>query len=608
MVGNELRQCVVQCGAALLFLLAPAILLALNANSAAVQGVLTAPSGAAVDGTYDLTFSVYEKEQGGTAIWSEVASAVKVQAGVFQWQLGSTKALWSDTEGSQALWIGVQVGSDPELPRVAIGQVIYARYARGLACQGCVSNDHFANGSITAAKLAFNYAGAATKGGAAKDVDCTGCVGVAEMKFDGDLDLGGSSLKGKNATFSGDLAAKTVTASAFIGDGSKLTGVGIQSGSCKAGEVMTGVASDGSLQCTALATGGSGGLSPTSCKAGEAVVAVGADGKVVCGVIEAKLPADGLAAVSNGLLTNVFDYEVAASKEVQIIDGSLNGTTSQLGGPNDGVVKSVAVKVSLTNSNIGNVSVELTPPDGKTILLKDKSGTGTSWTGEYPAPDTPASGSLDTMVGQSPKGPWKLRVWDEGAENKDFDGAFVWSLKLQLLSDSTVFVNGNLHVNGERAALKVCYFNSDECKGWFVGSTQTESGVGPNWQTKYHYELFNSDPEHQVNFGSVNVWTGSDCTGSGATSSLANIHGTSWYEGEDCAGAEYRYSSDMGKASFDTRRSLKCFIPGQPKDGCKSYRNKSGCVNQPDTKACGQGGGNSFILKSNRYRAFELRL
>ena len=82
------------------------------------------------------------------------------------------------------------------------------------------------------------------------------------MKFDGDVDLGGYSIKAKNGTFSGDVVAKTMTANAFVGDGSGLTGVKLGAAACKTGQVVRGIAADGSLLCTAgggdvgAATGG----------------------------------------------------------------------------------------------------------------------------------------------------------------------------------------------------------------------------------------------------------------------------------------------------------------------------------------------------------------
>ena len=57
------------------------------------QGVLKDAEGETVaDGTYSLTFKLYESETGGTAVWSEVQS-VTTSVGVFSAILGSVTAL-----------------------------------------------------------------------------------------------------------------------------------------------------------------------------------------------------------------------------------------------------------------------------------------------------------------------------------------------------------------------------------------------------------------------------------------------------------------------------------------------------------------------------------
>ncbi len=233
----------------------------------------TLAGGPVADGDYTLTFALYGDDKTATASWTETAS-VKVAAGRFSHALGSVQALAPATlDATGAGWVGVRVGQDPELPRSPLRAVAFA--ARAALAEGLA---------------------------------CSGCVGVGALKFDGDIDLGGNSLKAKNASFSGDVVAKTVTATSLVGDGSKLTGVQIAGGSCKSGEVVTGVKADGSVICAAApATTIAGG----KCQAGQVVTEVKADGSVVCGAVQAALPPDGLSAISNGLLTNVFDETFA---------------------------------------------------------------------------------------------------------------------------------------------------------------------------------------------------------------------------------------------------------------------------------------------------------
>ncbi len=87
-----------------------------------VQGRLTNASGMPLNGDYGLTFSLYEVETGGTAICSQ-GRTVTVTNGLFNSYLDNC---YNDLSG-QKVWMGVQVGSDPEMtPRQVIMPVPYA--------------------------------------------------------------------------------------------------------------------------------------------------------------------------------------------------------------------------------------------------------------------------------------------------------------------------------------------------------------------------------------------------------------------------------------------------------------------------------------------------
>ena len=183
------------------------------------EGALRSAGGTpAADGAYKITFSIYASAQNGVALWQEANVDVQVAGGAFVYALGSKTPL-DPKVLSGALWLGVQVGSDPELPRVALQSVAFA-----------------------------------VRAAVAESVDCTGCVASSALTFTGDLDLGGNSLKAKNITASGDLFAKSVTAASFAGDGTKLTGLAKANSSCKAGQAVIGIAGDGSLVCGTMAS------------------------------------------------------------------------------------------------------------------------------------------------------------------------------------------------------------------------------------------------------------------------------------------------------------------------------------------------------------------
>ncbi|MCB9737970.1 MAG: hypothetical protein H6747_01805 [Deltaproteobacteria bacterium] len=409
-------------------LMAPQIFAAAPGRTV-VEGVLSASGGPAADGEYALSFAVYDGKEAQSAALTVPVAKVAVVGGRFAATLPLDAAAAAKLAALADPWLGVTVGSDPELPRQAMGAAPYALVAGSVGCVGCVGGDTLANGSIAAAKLGFNYAGSSTKGGAALDLACTGCVGVSEMKFDGDVDLGGNSIKAKNATLSGDVVAKTVTATAFIGDGSKLTGLALPSGTCPAGQVVTGIATDGKLTCKSVADA---------------------------------LPKDGLDEVSNGLLKNQFVETVASAGAVAIPDNTGATATSILTAPSYGTVQGLTVKVKLENTDLSTVSIKLLPPDDKKVGYvlcdpcgdKDSKALDASWSDAK----APKSGDLAAWIGKDVAGTWNLVVNDASfcikqaagndalcdLDNKT-DGAITsWSLEFATLSSKKVQLGGAL--------------------------------------------------------------------------------------------------------------------------------------------------------------------
>ena len=194
-----------------------------------------------------------------------------------------------------------------------------ATSAAGLVCDKCVEAsdlamsavgvDQLQNAVVTEDKVSFTFAGSTEKGGAANGLDCDKCVDSADVAPG--LDLAGSvSVAGtltackqgtagcaialgqaggivvgndgwvhfqtgsglrlrdnldqsyKPLTFGGGTSvgnltvSGTVSATAFVGDGSGLTNVGgVQEGECAAGKVVVGVGAGGNLICKDLFAG-----------------------------------------------------------------------------------------------------------------------------------------------------------------------------------------------------------------------------------------------------------------------------------------------------------------------------------------------------------------
>jgi hypothetical protein len=95
------------------------------------QGILTDAQGNAVpDGSYSLTFNLYESKTGGSSIWGETQD-IEVVNGVFNAIIGSVKPL--DNSFDRPYWLGIAIGSDPELePRIELTASAYSLNARSV--------------------------------------------------------------------------------------------------------------------------------------------------------------------------------------------------------------------------------------------------------------------------------------------------------------------------------------------------------------------------------------------------------------------------------------------------------------------------------------------
>jgi len=89
------------------------------------QGKATDQSGAPLNGTYNLTFRIYNSETGGTAKWTETQPNVIIANGVFQVQLGSITPL--NLPFNEPYWVSAEINTDGEMtPRTRLVSVGYA--------------------------------------------------------------------------------------------------------------------------------------------------------------------------------------------------------------------------------------------------------------------------------------------------------------------------------------------------------------------------------------------------------------------------------------------------------------------------------------------------
>ncbi len=345
-----------------------------------VQGQLrNAAGGPVADGSYMVTFRLYANLADKQAAWSTVVAKLAVSEGAFNHALGSLKkfniALLSS---GKAAWLGAQVGNEPELKRGRVGAAPFASRAAN-----------------------------------AGSLSCTGCLSLAALKVDGDLNIGGNAIKAKQVA-AGSVLAGTLTAQTLVGDGSKLTGVVPQTAGCPKGQVVVSVKSDGTLTCQA-----------------------------------AVAPGGGLAGITGGLLTTAF-AEPSFSKTVPkpIQDNNPIGTVDTIDVGDVGLLTKFSVTVSLTNSDLSGVEVILYDAANKAFVLH-KGTPGKVLKETWPITKKTVSGDLSSWVGKNPKVKWRLRIIDSKFLNNGNDGQLLtWSINLLAQSTNQVTSTGKFAASG----------------------------------------------------------------------------------------------------------------------------------------------------------------
>ena len=92
------------------------------------QGLLE-EDGSPVDGTRDVTFRVYDSNEGGSILWEE-EQTVTFSGGVFSVLLGSTEPIPASVFDGGSRWLSVSIEEEPEiLPRAELVSVGYAFFS-----------------------------------------------------------------------------------------------------------------------------------------------------------------------------------------------------------------------------------------------------------------------------------------------------------------------------------------------------------------------------------------------------------------------------------------------------------------------------------------------
>ncbi len=113
-----------------LFSLNAGVMLA-QSTKIGVQGTVRKSDGNSLeDGSYDMTFRLYDAATGGTVLWSEVQTQVEVAGGIYSTQLGNVNALSLSFDADY--FLSVQVEASPEMtPRQQLTVAPYALSFKG---------------------------------------------------------------------------------------------------------------------------------------------------------------------------------------------------------------------------------------------------------------------------------------------------------------------------------------------------------------------------------------------------------------------------------------------------------------------------------------------
>ncbi len=157
-----------------------------------IEGFLrTAGGGPVADGEYGMIVALYDAKDAPAELYKEALVGVTVGSGHFSTAVGAFNPFDPKIfEEAQALWMGVSVGKEAEMPRVPFATVPYAfaaNVSHGVSCSGCVTaqaiaasavgSDALADGAVTSTKIAlgavqgshvdFTFAGSQSKNGPA---------------------------------------------------------------------------------------------------------------------------------------------------------------------------------------------------------------------------------------------------------------------------------------------------------------------------------------------------------------------------------------------------------------------------------------------------------
>ncbi|MFC2035275.1 hypothetical protein ACFLUJ_04025, partial [Chloroflexota bacterium] len=171
------------------------------------QGLLTDKgTGSPLEGTVNITFSLYELPSGGSSVWEEIHTGVNVSHGLFNVQLGSINPIDTSHLTGES-YLGVKVGADAEMvPRQSLASVPYAFHAENAnTLDGIDSTDFITiTGDNMTGPLSVNATIESTSGGFKfpdGSVQTTAGGGVKQLIHDFVVTSGGNVTTGDVVSF-----------------------------------------------------------------------------------------------------------------------------------------------------------------------------------------------------------------------------------------------------------------------------------------------------------------------------------------------------------------------------------------------------------------------
>lgn len=171
-----------------------------------IQGILKKSNGVAVeDGTYPMTFRLYEFETGGPILWSEPQSAVEVSNGIYSTILPFDKINYPlNVAFDKLYYLGIFVGSAELTPRILLTSAPYALSLIG------TTNKFPSSGPVVADSIRVN--GAVLARGGTPGLNGINKNGYAFTGSGGDKDSGMfSTADGKVALYANNTEMLEVT-------------------------------------------------------------------------------------------------------------------------------------------------------------------------------------------------------------------------------------------------------------------------------------------------------------------------------------------------------------------------------------------------------------